>query len=198
MSGFTRKNVTLRIDDISATALCYDNVELESAGYRLVGRSTRDIFTNKIIIDPSNTIASNNILVGSSQITIGGSAPTIRQVLKATSTSAMAFSSPFGATTGITAFAGGGQGSATQLTTVTNIVATVATIADSVKLPLAADWLGDIIIVKNTSANSLNLFPGTGDAINALGPNTAFAVGAGVSAQLVAVGATTWQTVSAS
>ncbi|AIB51786.1 hypothetical protein E24_00084 [Faustovirus] len=195
--SFTRKNVTLRIDDIGATALCYDNVELENTGYRLVGRSTSDIFTNKIMIDSSNTIASNNLLIAGSAVAIGGSAPTIRQVLKATSTSSLTFSSPFGATTGITAFAGGGQGSATQLTTVTNIVTTVATIADSIKLPLAADWLGDMIIVKNNGANSLNLFPGTGDSINALGANNPLAVAAAGMVQLVAVGATSWQSVSA-
>nr|SMH63352.1 Hypothetical protein FSTVLC9_317 [Faustovirus] len=195
---YVRKNVTLRIDDIDATALCYDNVNLESAGYRLVGRTTADIFTNKIIIDPSNTIASNNILVGSSVITIEDSAPTAGQVLTATSATSAAFASAWEADTGITAFATGGQASATLLTFPVNIVATVATAGDSVKLPVAADWEDRLIVVKNTAANSMDLFPNTGDNINALGDDTALAVAAGVSVQLVSVGSGTWQVVSAS
>ncbi|AMN83829.1 hypothetical protein D5b_00410 [Faustovirus] len=196
--SFVRKNVTLRIDDIEATALCYDNVDLPSAGYRLVGRSTADIFTNKILIDPSNTIASNNILVGSSVITVGGSAPTAGQVLTATSTSAVAFASPFPVTGSITAFAGGGQESATQLANTVNVVTTVATAADSVKLPLAANWAGRVIVVKNTSANSMDLFPGTDDSINALLANAAYAVAATTTAILVPVSATNWQVISIS
>lgn len=197
--SFTRKNVTLRIDDIAATALCYDNVELPSAGYRLVGRSTADIFTNKILTDPSNTIASNNILVGSTQISIDGSAPVVGQVLTATTTSALEFATPFPVTGSITAFAGGGQADATQLANTVNLVTTVATIADSVKLPLASTWVGKaIIVVKNTAANSMNLFPGTGDSINALGPNTAFAVAATTSVILVRAAATNWQVISIS
>ena len=41
-------------------------------------------------------------------------------------------------TAGITAFAGGGQGSATALTTEINQISTCATGGDSVKLPAAA------------------------------------------------------------
>lgn len=194
----TRKNVTLRIEDIDATALCFDNVNLESTGYRLVGRNTHDTFTNKLMIDPSNTIASNNILVGSSVISVGGSAPVVGQVLTATSTTAAQFSSPFAVTAAITAFAGGGQASATQLNNIVNIVSTVATAADSVKLPLASAWAGRILVVKNTSANSMNLFPNTGDSINALSANAAFAVAAATSVMLVPDAATNWQVVSSS
>jgi hypothetical protein len=196
--SLTRKNVTLRIDDIEATTRCFDNVDLENTGYRLVGRTTADIFTNKTITDSSNTVAANNVLVGEDIITIGGSAPTAGQVLTATSTSAVAFSSPFAVTGSITAFASGGQGSATQLSNVVNIVTTVATIADSVKLPLASAWAGRVIVVKNTASNSMNLFPGTGDSINALAANAALAVAGGTSVMLVPVSATNWQVVSSS
>ncbi|QJX71861.1 hypothetical protein F-M6_0098 [Faustovirus] len=195
---FVRKNVTLRIDDIDATALCYDNVNLESAGYRLVGRTTADIFTNKIIIDPSNTIASNNLLVNGDVITVSGSAPTVGQVLTATSATDVTFSSPFAVTNSIAAFAGGGQASATQLANITNVVTTVATIADSVKLPSAASWIGRMIIVKNTAANSMNLFPASGQSINALSGDAAFAVAATTSVILVGATATNWQVVSIS
>ena len=78
----------------------------------------------------------------------------------------------------IVAFAGGGQASATPLTALLNRVTTVATAADSVKLP--ASEVGLTIELKNAAAvNSLNLFPATGEVINALAANAAFAVAAG-------------------
>jgi len=77
---------------------------------------------------------------------------------------------------GITAHAGGGQGSATPLPAMINRVTTVATTADSVLLPASAP--GMQIMVVNAGANSMNVFPATGDAINALGANTAYAVAA--------------------
>jgi hypothetical protein len=84
------------------------------------------------------------------------------------------------ATDGITALAGGGQVGATPLTTDMNRITTVATIGDSVLLPAAIAGLN--ISVFNAGANSLNVFPSTGDAINALSANAAFAVASGKSA----------------
>ena len=81
-------------------------------------------------------------------------------------------------TNAITAFAGGGQASGVLLNSVINRITTVATVADSVKLPVAAAGL--LITVYNAAAaNSLNVFPNTSDAINALAANTAFALPAG-------------------
>lgn len=78
---------------------------------------------------------------------------------------------------GITAFAGGGQTSAYQLTYGLNQVTTVATGNDSVKLPICVG--GKVVIVVNAdSADSLNVFGQTGETINALSPNAAFAVAA--------------------
>jgi len=74
----------------------------------------------------------------------------------------------------ITAFAGGGQASATQLTTCINRVTVCATAADSVKLPVSAGGLQ--ITVANAGAASLNAFPSTGDAINGAAVNTALAI----------------------
>lgn len=78
-------------------------------------------------------------------------------------------------TTGITAFATGGQTSATQLTAVTNVISVCATGADSVKLPVATT--GDEIFIRNNGAASCNVFPQTGGNINAAGANTAVALG---------------------
>jgi hypothetical protein len=77
----------------------------------------------------------------------------------------------------IIATAGGGQGAAYPITTQIARVSTVATIADSVKLPPAVSGL--TVAILNSGANSLNIFPATGDAINALAVNAAFALASG-------------------
>lgn len=76
-------------------------------------------------------------------------------------------SSGSGATTGtsgITAFAGGGQASATALPSDINQVATVATAGDSVKLPAATP--GKQVVVINDGANSCDIFPQSGEFID--------------------------------
>lgn len=91
----------------------------------------------------------------------------------------------------ITAFAGGGQASGTLLANCINRVTTVATAADSVKLPVAGKGL-QIIVANAAAANSMNLFPNTGDQINALAANAAFAVPAGKTVTLYAAGTGFW------
>lgn len=95
---------------------------------------------------------------------------------------------------GITAHAGGGQGSATLLTAEINRVTTVATAADSVLMPVSAP--GMTVTVTNAAAsNSMNVFPQSGDAINALGANAAFAVAAGKTATFTCAVAGQWHAV---
>jgi hypothetical protein len=91
---------------------------------------------------------------------------------------------------GITAFAGGGQANARLLTRTINRVTTVATIADSVKLPPAT--AGMRVVVINAGANSMNVFPSTGGIINALSANAAFAMAANKTAEFVCALAGTW------
>lgn len=69
------------------------------------------------------------------------------------------------ATDSITAYAGGGQGSAVALTTDINEVSVVATNADSVKLPAGVAGL-EIIVINNDAAQTLDIFPLSGDYIN--------------------------------
>ena len=75
---------------------------------------------------------------------------------------------------GITAFATGGQGSATLLTKEMNEVSTVATSGDSVKLPVAV--AGEVVTVVNNGAAALDVFPSTGDQIDALAVDVAFSI----------------------
>jgi hypothetical protein len=92
-------------------------------------------------------------------------------------------------TTGITANAGGGQGSATALTTEFNVIGTVATGGDSVKLPSAATGLRITII--NDTATSADVFPDSGDDLGA-GVDTASALTGGSTVTYFAIDATTW------
>ncbi len=84
-------------------------------------------------------------------------------------------------TNAITAHAGGGQGSATPLTTVLNRITTVASANDSVLLPASAPGL-QITVTNAAATNSMNVFPASGEIINALSANTAFGVAAGKTA----------------
>jgi hypothetical protein len=76
----------------------------------------------------------------------------------------------------LTALAGGGQ-TAPAVTKHVNRFTTVATIADSTRLPQAVAGVAPVIII-NATANSMNVFPSTGDAINNGAANAALAVAA--------------------
>ncbi len=84
---------------------------------------------------------------------------------------------------GMTAFATGGQGSATQIDTSWAVFSTVATLADSAKLaPIHS--VGTIVTVKNDGAADMDLFPASGDDLGA-GVDTAVSVVAGTAAAFV-------------
>ncbi|MBZ9939147.1 hypothetical protein LB518_22815 [Mesorhizobium sp. BR1-1-16] len=85
------------------------------------------------------------------------------------------------AETGITAYAGGGQTNARQLVASVNHVTTVATAADSVKLP--ASVVGLVIVITNGAAsNSMQVFGAGTDTINDVATATGVAQAAGKSA----------------
>lgn len=94
--------------------------------------------------------------------------------------------------TGISAFATGGQASATALTGRWNNVTTCATAGDSVKLLTAAP--GQVQTVKNSGATTLAVFPNTSDAINALAVDLSVDVPPGAELTFRALDATTWET----
>jgi hypothetical protein len=92
----------------------------------------------------------------------------------------------------IVAHAGGGQALATQIVTaLVARVSTVATIGDSVALPLAA---GQRVILVNAATNSMNVFAfnGSSDTINGTAGSTAYALAGGKTAEFVSAGATFW------
>lgn len=93
--------------------------------------------------------------------------------------------------TGITAFAGGGQASATALTEEINNVTTVATALDSVKLPAAV--AGKHVRVKNSGASGLAIYPAASDSIDALAVNLAIRLQPGSVVDFYAKDATVWE-----
>ena len=97
-------------------------------------------------------------------------------------------------TTGITA-AGSTQGTATALTKEINVVSTVSSGANGVVLPTAV--AGIVLIVNNTSANTLNVYPATGGAVNSGSTNAAYSHVSGASIQYYATSGTRWYTVGA-
>ena len=101
-------------------------------------------------------------------------------------------SSVYDATTGITAFATGGQTSATALTSEFNNVTTCATAGDSVKLPAAA--LGKRVTIKNSGAASLAVFPASADSINALAVNLSVNIPVGSELTFDAISGVVWET----
>ena len=93
----------------------------------------------------------------------------------------------------ITAHSGGGQPSGTPITAVINRVTVVAVANDSVTLPVAAG--GIQIQITNAASNSLNIFPASGDQINTLGVNAAFALVGGKSVSIFATVTGQWHTI---
>lgn len=86
-----------------------------------------------------------------------------------------AFANMNSVTNAITARAGGGQALGTALVSAINRVTTVATAADSVRLPAARAGMR-IVVINAAAANAMNVFPATGETINALSANTALSV----------------------
>jgi len=90
------------------------------------------------------------------------------------------------------AAAGTNQATAAALGQGLNVV-TGATGTNGVRLPTAV--AGMVVIVKNTVAASLPIFPATGAAINAVAANSAYSIGNLTSTMLVASSATQWYSV---
>lgn len=112
-------------------------------------------------------------------------------------------------TDAITARAGGAQANAVLLTSAYNRVTVVASAGDSVKLPLCAagpqnavgngqpiNTIGQIIYLTNADASdSMDVFPSTGDTINAVAANGAYAMAANKTAAFICASAGKWYSI---
>lgn len=92
----------------------------------------------------------------------------------------------------LVALAGGAQ-AGTPLPSAINRVITVASAGDSVQLPTSVPGLS-ITVINAAATNSMNVFPQTGDATNALAANVAFAVAAGKTVSFFCTSAGRWHT----
>jgi hypothetical protein len=94
----------------------------------------------------------------------------------------------------VTASADSNQAGGTPVTKQITRVTTVATAGDSLLLPAAL--AGDVRIIKNGHAtNSIDIFPATGESINALSANAAYALAAVKSAILFCSVDGRWDTI---
>lgn len=91
----------------------------------------------------------------------------------------------------LTAHAGGGQASALQLTAAINRVTTVASAADSVKLPLAVAGIS-ITVINAAASNSMQVFGTSPDTINGVATGTGVALVAGKTATFFTTIAGAW------
>lgn len=92
---------------------------------------------------------------------------------------------------GITASATQTQGQQ-ALTNRTNEIATVATTNDVVTLPEASTWIGEWLVIINNGANTLQIFPASGDNLGA-GVDTSTTLAAGRIARFIAYDSTNWK-----
>jgi len=90
------------------------------------------------------------------------------------------------------AAAGANQGNAAALAEGLNVVS-AADGTKGVRLPTAV--AGAVVIVKNTAAGALLIYPATGGAINAVAANGSYSITNLTSTMLVASSATQWYSV---
>lgn len=90
--------------------------------------------------------------------------------------------SPGSVVSGLVAHAGGGQANALVLTGQFNSVDTVATAADSVKLPAPSFPGQEIQVLNNAALNSMQVFGSGTDTINGVATGTGVAQAAGTLA----------------
>lgn len=93
--------------------------------------------------------------------------------------------------TGITAFASGGQSGATQLTSSTNVITTCATALDSVKLP-DISAAGDTVTIVNNGVADLAVYPYDGETIGGLSADALWPIHPGCSQIFTATSTTAW------
>lgn len=95
------------------------------------------------------------------------------------------------ATGGLTAHAGGGQAAALQLSGRFASITTVASAADSVKLP-AATVGAEFFLSNDAATNALQMFGLGTDTINNVATATGISLAAGLGAQCVCTKAGNW------
>ena len=159
--------------------------------------ASQAVFTDgsKALVSNAITGTGNVVMSASPTLTgtIGAASQTLSGTLGVTGVTTLSGYVVHGFTNSITAFAGGGQASATALTTTMNRVSTCATHSDSVKLP-ASPTAGTVIMVRNDGAKDLAVFPASGAAINSLGTDASRPLAPSSMQRYLAASSTQWYT----
>ena len=100
----------------------------------------------------------------------------------------------YGVSQSVTA-AGSSQSDATALVRPISNVTTVSSSTVGVRLPSATP--GMRVLIRNSGANALRVYPAAGAQINTLGTNVQFSLDIGATLEYVAFSATQWYTVNA-
>ena len=100
----------------------------------------------------------------------------------------------FGVSQTVTA-AGSTQSDATAIVRPVSNVTTVSSTTVGVRLPAATP--GMRVLIRNSGANALRVYPALGAQINTLGTNVQFSLDIGATLEYVAFSATQWYTVNA-
>lgn len=127
----------------------------------------------------NNNVQVNGVLAALSDVQISGSISPLYGYFKASYSY-------------ITAYAGGGQANATEVSPFTTYIEVCATAGDSVKLRSNPTIPGMHLWVRNAGANSCNVYPASGHTIDALGANNPYALAAGGIALFVSRSSSTW------
>ena len=94
----------------------------------------------------------------------------------------------------VTAATGSTQATGVLVTRSITRVTTVGTAGDALTLPPAAPGLS-LVVINAAAANSMDVFPAVGDAINALSANQQLAVAANKTVLLFCAVAGTWNSI---
>lgn len=177
----------------SAAGVTIDGIKLKDGGATVItgGANTFNITNGTAILDiaaASNVNIDANLAVSGAStinqdVSTAGSPTFVKTITSALNTG--------GNTTGVTAFATGGQAGAIALTTDFNNVTVCATAHDSVKLPAAAAGLS--VTVKNSGATLLDIFPAGADSIDALAINLAISLNSGSTITFNAISGVVWE-----
>ncbi|MHC5053630.1 MAG: DUF2793 domain-containing protein [Planctomycetota bacterium] len=192
---------TSQIDDDAVT---YAKIQNVSATDKILGRATAGsgiveeiacTAAGRALLDDADAAAQRTTLGFSSPVldkaspgAIGGTTPAAGSFDVLTSTSKTIRS----VEAGITASTTQSQGQQ-PLTKDVNEVSTVANANDVVTLPGAE--AGRELVLINNGANTLQVFPASGDAIDGGAADASITLGAGVKKHVVAVDGTDWYTV---
>lgn len=151
------------------------------------------IAANGVITMPAN-VASTSTTTGTLVITGGAGISENLYVGGTLTATNLAYTGTTTVSVSTISAAGTTQATATGITTDLVIVSTVAA-GSGVRLP--ASSAGKRIVVRNSGANTLNIYPATGAQINSLALNVAFTSDVSTTLEFIGFSATQWYTVNA-